>query len=152
MNYDDIIKFSHPVHSHYEVHMLPHLRVYNKAEGSYISQKNNAIKIPTKKQIKYNLLKFYYECIHQETVAKNKEVKLIDINTPLTFENLEVVDKEKAKDKAVIVIKDQQETNYKSVKDASRATGVKVNLIRYCCDGLVKEVKSKNTWIMFKYA
>src|SRR5947208_3097122 len=152
-NYDSIQKFPHPVHQNYEVHLLPHLRVYNKTEGCYISQKNDKISIPVKKATKYNLPKFCLECKNNQVVEKNKEVKLVDKNNPITFENLKVVDKEKEKDEAVIVTNENQpEVQYKSVKEASKATGVKVPLIRYCCDALVNAASSRCGWISFRWA
>ena len=103
VTYDDIIKFPHPVHQSYEVHLLPHLRVYNKADGTYISQKNNSIKIPMKKFTKYDLLKFCLECKDNTVIDKSKEVNLINNNNPIAFENLQIVDKVKSKNKSVIL-------------------------------------------------
>ena len=149
----------HPIFSNYEVHLLPHLRVYNKANGSYLSP-GETIKLTVKSTKRYDLLKFIYECKEQKTLDKGKAVTLIDEDEPISFDNIQVVDEEKEVVREVISTcypnpeapQVSVETKYPSVKEAKKGSGVRIALIKYCCLGLADKVKNdKDVWYSFKF-
>jgi hypothetical protein len=151
----DFEKFSHPVFSNYETRLLPHIRVYNKLDGSYLSPKNETIKLTVKSTKRYDLLTFIYECKENKTLEKGKVVTLIDENEPISFNNIQVVDEEKEEVREVIAVNTQSsvETKYPSIKEAKKATGVRIALIKYCCQGLADKVKNENNgWYSFRFS
>lgn len=159
MEDQSIQKFSHPIFSNYEIRLLPHLRIYNKTDGSYLQQKDDTVKLTVKSTKRYDLLKFIIECKENKPLEKGKIAILIDEDEPITLDNIQVVDEEKEAVREVIAVcypnpntQATVETIYPSIKIAKKETGVRIALIKASLEGFADKVKNdKNVWYSFHY-
>lgn len=147
----------HPVHKNYIL--------YNCENGLFLQNRNaltenlgvtqinfdtSFIELVVKKRLRYNISKFVAECKLQRLMRKNEVLLYNDGDEfNVSLSNIRVVELPNSspnKSAYYILVRDEvdNETQYKSVASASRATQVRGVLVKACIEKQVEKVKSKN--------
>ena len=151
---------THPTYSGFELHLLPHQRIYDVKNGTYlpISEKNT-ISVPVQTARKINFDKFILECKLNRKLTPNEIVSYIDGDSNNhSLINLDVKVKEVCNNDNTrnIIVQDGRNSQtskiYGNISRCSKDTLVSKQLIKACCNKLIHETRGKgNKWYTFEW-